>query len=129
MLYIKEIFLTTFCVLLAITMTVGYFAETQTPIYRPVLFFKQDSTSTSSGGVAMALPWTASASAEAAAKTAASTQSTNTSSNGPAIAVTSFDFQSILVPLPPSFEINKQWGGEYHWSTTEVVFWTNLKKG
>ncbi len=107
--------------LLATTVTAGYYSETRTAIYKPVLFFKQGATSTSSGGVAMMVPFTGVG--IAAAISTASGQEANTSLHDPSI------IPSALTPLPNSFEVIRQWGGDYDWSTMDVTFWTNLRRG
>jgi hypothetical protein len=130
LLKIQELFLTTLFILLSIIVTTAYFAETQTPIYKSTLFFKEEYTSTSAGGVAMAVPWLNYPDAALAAATAAgSAQGTNTSFTDIGTASIILVQPSALKPLPSSFEVSRQWSGDYSWSDRGVTFWTNLKKG
>ena len=77
----------------------------------------------------MAVPWTTSNAAAAAATAAESAQGINTTSTDTETSSITLVQPSALKPLPTSFEVSRQWSGNYSWSDRGVAFWTNLKKG
>lgn len=94
--------------LLSITASATYFTtmQNQSPTYRPVRFFEQLWGSSSAGGMAMALPWTA-------------------------VGVTppDSDLQPYFKPLPRSFLLTREWYGASSYFDRGESLWTFLRSG
>jgi len=87
--------------LIVIIVSTSFYAATQTPKFREVLFFEQLWGSSSAGGTAMALPWNA-------------------------VGVPNSELQPYFKPLPRSFVLSRYWHSASSYFDQGESLWTFL---